>query len=208
MAKTKHAGVWLVRAGPTTWDAEGRIVGAADIPLSPEGRQAAADRAAALRGQVISTVLCGPDEAAFQTATAVGDAVGAKVKQIPALCEVSLGLWEGVREDDLEDRCKTVFRQWKADPGNVSVPGAEPLEGAGDRLLEVFRKNVPKLATRNQSLVIVLRPMALGLMRCLLEGRPTVELWALGNEGPGVERVTVDCARLREGLGQTAVKVG
>lgn len=208
MAKTKHAGVWLVRAGPTTWDSEGRIVGGADIPLSAVGRQAAADRAASLRGQAITTVLCGPEEAGLQTATTLADCVGAKVKQLPALAEVGLGLWEGVREDDLEDRCKTVFRQWKIDPGTVSVPGAEPLDSARERLIEVFRKAIPKYSVGHQTLAVVLRPMNLGLTRCWIEGRSTAELWALGEQGPGVERVTVDCTRLRERLGLMAVKVG
>lgn len=208
MAKAKHAGVWLVRAGPTTWDEEGRIVGAADIPLSPAGMKAAAERATQVRGQVISAVLCGPEEAGIQTAKTIAEAVGAKVKPLAGLADVGLGLWEGVREDDQEDRCKTVFRQWKTDPGTVSVPGGESLESARDRMIDVFRKQVPKYGGAIDTLAIVLRPMALGLVRCWLEGRPTSELWALGTEGPGVERLTVDCGRLREKLALTAVRVG
>src|SRR5262245_34650346 len=144
MAKAKHAGVWLVRAGPTTWDEEGRIVGAADIPLGASGRKAAAERAAGGRGQVISDVLCGPEEAGVQTANVCAEAVGAKVKSLPGLADVGLGLWEGVLAEAQEDRCKTVFRRWRSDPGTVSVPGGESLESARDRMIEVFRKEVPR----------------------------------------------------------------
>lgn len=208
MAKAKHAGVWLVRAGPTTWDEESRLVGAADIPLSARGKKAAAERAACVRGQVISAVLCGPQEAGLQTAKAVAEAVGARVKSLPGLADVGLGLWEGVREDSQEGRCKTVFRQWKVDPGTVSIPGGESLESARERMIEVFRKQVPRYGGAAATLAVVLRPMALGLVRCWLENRPTSELWALGTEGPGVERLTVDCGRLRERLGLTTVRVG
>lgn len=205
MGKARHAGVWLVRAGPTTWDDEGRLCGAADLPLSKAGGSAAAERARALAGQALSVVLCGPDEASRVTAEQISAACGVAAKPNPELRDIGLGLWEGVREADLEGRCKTTYRQWKSDPASVSVPGGELFDTARDRMVAAVRKLVPKHASGSSTMCVVLRPMALGLVRCWLEARPTTDLWALGTEGPGVERYTVDCERLREKLGLATV---
>ncbi|NUQ54145.1 MAG: histidine phosphatase family protein [Phycisphaerales bacterium] len=201
MGKATHAAVWLVRAGATAWEREGRVAGAADLPLCPCGKDAAAQRARQLRGQVVELVLCGPDEASRATAEEVAKAVDAKVKVIDELAEVGLGLWEGVREKDLEERCPTAYRRWKEDPASVCAPEGESIDEARDRMVAALRRLIPRYARATSTMVVVLRPVALGLARCFLSGRPTSDLWELGTQGAGVERLTVDCVTLREKLG-------
>ncbi len=201
MGKATQAAVWLVRTGATAWEREGRVVGAADLPLCPCGQQAAAQRARQLRGQVVELVICGPDEASRQTAEEIAKAVDAKIKVIDDLAEVGLGLWEGVREKDLEGRCPTAYRRWKEDPAGICAPEGESIDEAKDRMMGAFRRLIPRYARTTSTLVVVLRPVALGLARCFLSGRPTSDLWELGTQGAGVERLTVDCVTLREKLG-------
>lgn len=178
------------------------------MPLGRTGLAAAHDRARVVKGHAISAVLCGPDDASRTTAEILANATGATVKVQDALAEVSLGLWEGLKATELEDRCPTTYRQWRSDPADVRAPNGESLEAARDRMIEVYRKAVPKLAVANETVVVALRPMALGLTRCWLEGRPTSELWDLATEGAGVERLTLDCDRLRERLGLAVVRTG
>lgn len=201
MGKATHAAVWLVRAGTTTWEREGRIAGAADIPLSPCGRQAACERARQLRGQVVDWVFCGPDEASQATAHEVAKAVDAKVKVMDELAEVRLGLWEGAREKDLETRCPTAYKRWKEDAAGVCAPEGESIDDAKDRMVGALRRMIPRYARASSTMVVVLRPVAMGLARCFLSGRTTRELWNLGTQGPGVERLTIDCVTLQEKLG-------
>jgi len=201
MARATHAAVWLVRAGPTSWEEEGRLCGSTDLPLSQHGLRQAHERAGALRGQAIPVVLCGPDEASRMTAGIVAEACGSKVKACDGLAEMGLGLWEGVLESQIEDRCATTFRTWKEDPAAVIIPGGEPLADAQERMFEVFRKLVPKHAGKPGTLAVVLRPTAFGLARCWVKDAPTSEVWGLATEGIGVERLNVDCSRLRERLG-------
>ncbi len=146
-------------------------------------------------------VLCGPDEASQATAKIVVEACGSKVKVLEGLRETGFGLWEGVLESQIEDRCTTTFRTWKEDPAAVIIPGGEPLADAQERLIEVFRKLVPKHADKPGTLAVVLRPVTYGLVRGWIQDRPTSELWTLATEGLGVERLNVDCSRLRERLG-------
>lgn len=208
MAGSEHAAVWLVKAGPTVWDEEGRLAGSTDLPLSPRGLAEARNRAAALKAQVISQVLCGPDEASVETGRVVAVTAGCRHKVVEGLREVGLGLWEGVRVAEIEDRCAKTFRTWKDDPASVSVPGGELLQDASERMLEVFRKLIPKHAGKPGTLAVVLRPVTFGLARCWIEDRGTSELWTLSTQGPGVERLNVDCSRLRERLGLTRAPAG
>lgn len=203
---SKHAAVWLVRVGPTSWEEEGRLAGSADLPLGVSGLAAAKDRARLLKGHAISAILCGPDEASMATAQIVADSTGAAVKVQAGLAEVGLGLWEGLRATELEERSPSMYRQWRQDPADVRVPGGEAIEIARARMIEVYRKAVPKLATVHETVIVALRPMALGLTRCWLEGRQTSELWDLATGGAGVERLTLDCDRLRERLGLAVVR--
>lgn len=205
MARVKHAAVWLIRSGPTVWEDEGRLVGSADIPLGEAGRAAAQDRAKAVLGQKLSGIISAPGEASLETARRISEVSGEKFKVIEELAEPSLGLWEGMRESDLEDRSPTVYRQWRDDPFTVSVPNGESMDAARDRMMEVLRRLVPKYASATGTLAVILRPTALGMARCYLQGMPTTQLWDLAYGGDGIERLTLDCDRLRERLGLPAV---
>lgn len=201
MARSIHAAVWLVRAGPTVWDEEGRLCGSTDLPLSKRGFDQARLRAKALSGQVLSLVVSGPGEACQSTAAIVAESSGAKVKAVDELREMGLGLWEGVLASQIEDRCPTTFRTWKENPAAVSIPGGEGLADVQDRMLGVFRRLVPKYVDKPGTLALVLRPMCFGLTRCWIQDVPASELWTMATQGTGVERLTVDCSRLRERLG-------
>lgn len=205
MARVKHAAVWLIRSGPTVWEDEGRLVGSADIPLGEAGLAAAQDRAKSVAGQKLSGIISAPGEASLETARLIARVSGEKFKVIDDLADPSLGLWEGMRESDLEDRSPTVYRQWKDDPLTVSVPNGESMERARDRMIEVLRRLVPKYASAEGTLAVILRPTALGMARCYLEGVPSTQLWDLAFGGDGIQRLTLDCDRLRERLGLRAV---
>jgi|GEM_PF-398489 len=205
MARVKHAAVWLIRSGPTAWEDEGRLVGSADIPLGEAGFNAARDRAKSVFGQKLSGIITAPGEASLQTARLISEPSGEKIKVIQELADPSLGLWEGMRESDLEDRSPTVYRQWKDDPFTVSVPNGEPMDDARDRMIEVLRRLVPKYASATGTLAVILRPTAFGMARCYLQGLPSTQLWELAHDGDGIERLTLDCDRLRERLGLPAV---
>ena len=175
------------------------------IGARPTGTEAET-RAAAIIGQPVSVIISGPSEAATGTAEAIAAVCGEKIKAIPELADPSLGLWEGLREADVEARWPSAYEQWKADPFAVSVPNGEPMEAAKDRMVEVLRKLLPKHASTSGAIVVVLRPTALGMARCYFEGHDTTRLWEVAFEGEGVLRLTLDAERLRERLGLPCVE--
>ena len=200
MAKSNEIRVLLVRTGQTEWDQAGRLCGATDVPLSQPGKQAAVDQAAGVVGTELSTVFCAPDEASMATAAEVARATGAKVKAVAGLTEVSLGLWEGLLETELEDKCPRLYRQWVEDPASVQVPEGEGLEVARQRIMDHMTKALAR--SRNGAVGVVLRPVAHALVGCEFAGTPSRNVWSMMKTGPSLQWRTI----LRDALRPTREK--
>jgi broad specificity phosphatase PhoE len=190
MAKSNEIRVLLLRSAQTAWDQDGRIAGSSDMPLSAEGLREAQERAAQVNGEHVSTILCSPDEASLATAQEVAKATGAKVKPMEGLCEVRMGLWEGLLERELEEKCPRLYRQWVEDPASVQVPEGEGLEEARDRLVEELGKALAK--SRNGTVGVVLRPVAHALVGCEFAGTPSRSVWSMMKTGPVLQWRTIE----------------
>lgn len=169
--------VLLCPAGVTAWDLEGRLGGSADMPLAPQGLAWVRREVQRMAGTRLGVVCCGPDEASQVTAEALGEATGAPVRVLEALAEVHLGLWEGLLEVQLEERCPRTYRQWKEHPELVRPPEGESVGEALDRLMAGVQWAVDR--SRGWPSGLVLRPMALALVECRLRARPPGEMWVL-----------------------------
>ena len=201
MAKAKELRILLVQAGGTDWDREGRLAGAADLPLSAAERERLLGESALMGGEVggvrPGVMLCGPDEASRETAALVGNALGGvKVRALPGLADVDLGLWEGVAGEELVGRCPRSYRQWVEDPGSVTAPQGESLSAAEERVLGEIARAADKSREERPVLGVVLRPLAYAVVRCWAEGLPTSRVRNVLGEGPNEPRVlTVERAR-------------
>jgi phosphoserine phosphatase len=200
MAKSNEIRVLLVRTGETEWERDGRIAGHTDVPLSDAGRQMAAQIAREFEGERIGTVFCGPDEASMATGEQIGRVTGARVKTVACLAEINLGLWEGILQRDLEDKCPRAFRQWMDDPSVVQVPEGETVDEAQERILAGLSKIVDKARADHGAVAIVLRPVAMGLVGCALNGVPTSSLWSMIKTGVAVQWQTLQRGTLRRGM--------
>ena len=86
----------LVRHGESTWNAARRLQGQTPHPpLTARGRAQARAAAAALRGEVISTVLSSDLLRARETAEIIARALGLPVRLDPRLREQGYGVLEG-----------------------------------------------------------------------------------------------------------------
>lgn len=196
MGKAKFADVWLVRAGCTQWDQEGRIVGATDLPTCQAGLEAAREAARTLSRHTVSSILCAESEAAQTTARLISEATEARIRPLDNLGEIGLGLWEGTLACDIEGRCPTAYRQWKQDPSSVMPPEGEAFGDAMQRVSESLGNAIQKYLKAGQGLVIVVGPTVFGLVKCWLERRPATDLWELIEESPSLQRVAVNCVTM------------
>jgi probable phosphoglycerate mutase len=99
----------LIRHGPTAWNADKRIQGRTNVPLSAEGRATVATWRVPAE---IATyqMLVSPLARARETADLLG-LTPARVE--PALAERSWGIWEGERLPELRERYGAEMKSWE-----------------------------------------------------------------------------------------------
>jgi broad specificity phosphatase PhoE len=136
----------LIRHGETDWNRDGRIQGAADIPLNETGRaqaRTAGETLARLLPEDRRVVVVASDlSRARETAEIIADVLGLAAPRVyPELRERSYGEGEGMNAEQLEER-------W-GDRRASSIPGAEPLDVVRERALAGIRRAVAdaRLAT-------------------------------------------------------------
>jgi len=86
----------LVRHGETDWNAEGRLQGHTDRPLSDYGRRQARRLAEELEGEGLEAIYSSDLARAHETAEIVGERLGLPISLEPALREKDWGSWEGL----------------------------------------------------------------------------------------------------------------
>jgi broad specificity phosphatase PhoE len=184
--------LWLIRCGENEWDAEDRLRGDEDLPLTPAGEAAtreAVERASSLpfpRPGVIHHPL---DQSAVSTAKLAATALGSRRRGNDELADPSLGVLAGITLEELHDRFERRARQWEEDPSTLMPPDGEPFQDARVRLIETGRAILHR--NRTNAVGIVVHDLAAGFLRTALaglpegnprrwmEGRARVETWAI-----------------------------
>jgi broad specificity phosphatase PhoE len=86
----------LVRHGETDWNADGRLQGHTDRPLSDYGRRQARLLAGELEAEKLEAIYSSDLDRARETAEVVGERLGLPVELDPDLREKDWGNWEGL----------------------------------------------------------------------------------------------------------------
>jgi broad specificity phosphatase PhoE len=116
---------YLVRHGETTWNAESRLQGQWDSPLTERGRQHAAATGQLLARLGVDTLFASPLGRVRETV----EIMAADLSMAPAfddrLKEWSAGDWSGERYADLAHKWPAEFAAWHADRHGVRAPNGE-----------------------------------------------------------------------------------
>ena len=179
----------LIRCGENAWDADGRLHGRSDLPLSIAGRTSVSSDVVALAGRSLATVYHPPDDAASETAQIVAKSVGARIKSAADLNEANLGVLEGMTVQVFADRFPKRYKQWQDDPLSLSPPDGEDMTEARARLFRAAGRLMRR--SRSDEVAMVLHPMSVGFLRCWLADRPPTDVWTLVRDRPRIERYVV-----------------
>jgi phosphoserine phosphatase len=144
----------LIRPGSTDYDQQGRIQGTLDIPLNEQGTQEVQRTIRDLASLGIDAVYSGPCQAGIDTATAIADAVGAKMKKLDTLRNIDHGLWQGMLVEDVKHKHRKVYRQWQEQPETVCPPEGETAAAALQRVQEAIAKLIKKYKQGTIALVV------------------------------------------------------
>ena len=146
----------LIRPGATDYDAQGRIRGTLDLPLSDAGEAEVRRIVAELREPGLETIYASPDQAAWQTASSIAEALGARLKKLEQLRNLDHGLWQGMLVEEVKRKQPKVFRQWQEQPETICPPEGETLGEAQERVQASICKMVKKQKSGRIGLVSVL----------------------------------------------------
>lgn len=148
--------IFLLRHGPTDWNAEGRVQGRHDPALSAEGvRSVQSWRLPALPQPL--AVHVSPLRRAVETAALLGLAGRTE----PRLVEMAWGSWEGARLEDLRAADPAGMAALEAQGLDLRAPGGESPREVQQRLLPFFAE----LAARGTPALLVAHN---GVMRAAL----------------------------------------
>ena len=143
----------LIRHGETTWNAEHRIQGQLDIPLSPLGVLQSARLAEYLANEPIDAVYSSGQSRAWLTAAPLAARLGLEVIAEPRLRERSFGIFEGLTLDEIAERYPPEFKKWRERDPAWRPDGGE----SGQQLIDRVLSAVSDIGTKhpNQTVVLV-----------------------------------------------------
>ena len=135
------SGIWLVRHGMLPPNPERRMVGARDIPLSPEGREQIRLLAQQFMPKVqgaLGAVICSDLDRCRETAAILLEALphGRPPLHVdPGLREIELGLWQGMTKAEIERAWPGAYAARGQDMAHFCPPQGESFMQAQRRAL-------------------------------------------------------------------------
>ena len=142
----------LIRHGETTWNAEHRIQGQLDIPLSPLGVLQSARLAECLANEPIDAVYSSGQSRAWLTAAPLAARLGLEVIAEPRLRERSFGIFEGLTLDEVAERYPPEFKKWRERDRAWRPEGGE----SGQQLIDRVLSAVSDIGMKHPSQTVVL----------------------------------------------------
>jgi probable phosphoglycerate mutase len=133
--RTPPARLCVIRHGETAWNAEGRVQGQTDVPLSPLGEAQAAALAAALAGERFAALYASDLARVRQTAAPAARALGLAPRLEAALRERHYGKFETLTYTEARERFPHDFARFKAKESDYDFETGESLARFNARAL-------------------------------------------------------------------------
>ena len=134
----------VIRHGETAWNAEHRIQGHLDIPLSATGIRQAACLADRLAGETVDAVYSSELARAWLTAAPLAARLGLDIIADTRLRERSFGVFEGLTVDEIATQHPEGFRRWRERDPAWAIDGGESGQQLIDRVLSALHDIVAR----------------------------------------------------------------
>ena len=131
--------LFLLRHGESVWNKEGRIQGRKDPGLSANGKRQATAAAIRLKREGIETVYSSDLKRCAQTARVIARRTGARIKLMPGIEEIILGVWQGKTIDEVKRLYPKSYAAWLKVPSKAGIPGWEGVPKFTRRVNRAFK---------------------------------------------------------------------
>lgn len=155
--------LYCCRHGESAYNAEGRIQGQSNVPLSPLGRRQSEALAEALSRFEIEAVYASPLKRAYETAEPVAAALGLPICTDERLMEINAGVLQGLRWEEVRQQHPVEAARWASLEPDFVIPGGESRRQVmhrGQAALEAIRE------TGHQRAVVIAHGTLLGCALC------------------------------------------
>jgi alpha-ribazole phosphatase len=178
----------LVRHGQTDWNVQRRYQGQSDTPLNGTGKAQAAALARRLAGDEVHAIYASDLQRAWQTAQAVGGALGMAVQPEPGLREIHFGLWEGKTHQEILGQYGEEYADWIANP-ECAPPEGESFGQVAARLDTVLARL--RRDHQDQTVLFVGHGGSITTLICRALELPIQMRWKLRLESTSVSELTL-----------------
>ncbi|MHA2611070.1 MAG: histidine phosphatase family protein [bacterium JZ-2024 1] len=131
-------GIWIARHGQTIWNAEGRIQGRSNPPLTQKGMEETFNLVEYLSHQDIHRIFTSPLERCKILAFLLAERKKIPLTIAPELQELSFGSWEGLKDEEIREKFPEQWDLWKKDPYSFHPGGGESFAQMSQRVLPFF----------------------------------------------------------------------
>lgn len=135
---------YCVRHGQSAFNAEGRIQGQLDTPLSELGHAQSKAAATALAEEGIEAIYASPLRRAMDTARHLADVLSLPIQTDPRLKEIHAGVFQGLVWDEITERYPNEAARWKSLEPDFRIPDGETrreLMTRGGQVFDAIRGN-------------------------------------------------------------------
>ncbi len=169
--------IYLVRHGQTAWNKEEIFRGRTDVPLDETGLRQAELAGEYFKELKIDAIYSSPLSRAWQTAEKIAKFHRLIVQPLEGIIDMSFGSWEGRSHQEIREKERETYRQWREEPDKVRLPGGETLDQVRSRavaaLEEVVRLNPEK------TIVLVSHRVVNKVLICSILGLDNSHFWQI-----------------------------
>ena len=169
--------VYLVRHGQTAWNVGEIFRGRADIPLDETGKGEVHLAGEALKDETLHAVYTSPLSRSMETAENIAKFHDISVTPLDAIIDISYGEWEGLGNQEVQQKYPELHALWLSEPHKVLFPGGESLDEVRSRTMAAMEDLLLKHQDENFALVAHRAPNK--VICCALLGLDNSHFWRI-----------------------------
>lgn len=167
--------LYLTRHGEAAWNAQGRIMGQLDAPLTEAGTQQALWLRDRLKEQKFAAIYASSSQRTLTTAEIIRATRELPVVADDRLREIYLGNWEGMTTKEIEQQFpEELFAYRHAPERYIASNGGETFTQVKERIMPCIKELIAR--HRGEEILIVSHSVALKVVLGTFEQRPLENL--------------------------------